>query len=169
MGETTAVDVDDLEPGDKVLWGDRKEPLEVQESNVNVSGAVDEGDISTRKVQSKRGTVYALIDDRFGDLKVKRSVPVSDRHPSGLAPHEYAEDLRKVVEEDSEDEEGGIGEYSVEIGVTGTWRETTVATSAEKAEEVAEEQLRSRIGVEDGEWGDIGFEVIGSRRVDADE
>lgn len=66
-----------------------------------------------------------------------------------------------------EDEE--IGDYSVEIAVTGTWRESVVAHSPEEAEEVVEQNIRKAIDLEEGEWGDLGFKVIGAREENPDE
>lgn len=63
----------------------------------------------------------------------------------------------------------GIDDYVVEIGVTGTWRESIVAGSEEEAQEVAEENLREHLNLEEGEWGDIGWRVIGSADGEANE
>ena len=59
-----------------------------------------------------------------------------------------------------------IDDYTVEIGVTGTWRETVVASDAEEA---VEESLREHLNIDEGEWGDLGWRVIGSTDGESDE
>lgn len=58
--------------------------------------------------------------------------------------------------------DGEIREITVEVSVTGTWRETVVAESEEEAEEVVEENLREHLDTNEGEWGDLGWKVVGS-------
>lgn len=96
MTDTTEVSVSGLEPGDRILWGDRKEPLEVQNANIHVSGV--EGAVA-REVKSQRGTTYCLIDNGYGDPKVKKQMTPTPNHPSGEKSCGYADDLRRVEDD----------------------------------------------------------------------
>lgn len=89
----TDVDVRDLEPGDKVLWGDRKEPLEVTDDPVEMNSAAD---LEAVMVKSNRGTTYVIHEAVIGTPKVKRKTTMSKENPSGFTADGKGHDLRRV-------------------------------------------------------------------------
>lgn len=92
-------EVGELAPGDEVLWGDRVEPLVVEEANIHVSGGVNKHEPVARQVKSQRGTTYRLIDNGFGDPKVYRVVTPGPDNPQGVVSEGYARNLRRVGDE----------------------------------------------------------------------
>lgn len=87
------VTVRDLEEGDEILWGDRKESLTVQGHDVHIDSAADLDGVS---VESKRGTTYVIHEAMYGDPKVKRQVTPDYNNPNGMASEGKARNLRKV-------------------------------------------------------------------------
>lgn len=89
------VTIRELEPGDKVLWGDRKEPLTVTDGEVHTSN-----DAEAIVVESQQGTTYVLIEQGQNiDPHLKRQVTVSPSHPSGVKSEGAASDLRRADDE----------------------------------------------------------------------
>ena len=62
---------------------------------------------------------------------------------------------------------GAPKEYTVEIAVTGTWREYLLATSREEAAAFAEEHLEEHLN--GGDWGDLGWEITGVSGGESDD
>lgn len=58
-----------------------------------------------------------------------------------------------------------LTEYSVEIAVHGTWRDSVVADNAGEAADVIEQRLEEQVASLDG-WGDLGFEFVGMREIE---
>lgn len=88
-----SVDVRDLEPGDRVLWGDRVEPLVVLDTDVRLTGPAD---LRGVRVESQRGTVYVIHETPLGFLRVLRKVKLSPDNPNGLTSEARIQTLRRA-------------------------------------------------------------------------
>lgn len=100
--ETEPVErVRELEPGDKVLWGDRSVPLTVIEADVTVLGPSSRQARMVENQEQADGAKYVLVEQmtKHHPAKVRRVVVPSAMYPEGLHPQGYAEDLRRVVDD----------------------------------------------------------------------
>lgn len=86
------VTIRELEPGDRILWDDRSQPLEVQEDEVHFGNPnIDREGVVAK---SQQGTIYILYEDMVGDPKVKRRV---SRWPDEYKSHGKAANLRRAA------------------------------------------------------------------------
>lgn len=95
---TEPIDVDELSPGDEVLWGNRKQPLTVlgQEVNIAVNNPSLKDKLTGVVVESQQGTTYIIHESLYGRPKVKREVTPSADYPNGTVSEGFADDLRRV-------------------------------------------------------------------------
>lgn len=83
------VSLTDLKSGDKVLWGKRKEPLQVKET-------VFKDGLNAVTLESNRGKGYTLIANELAEGTVER--PKITPRERAKAP--VARDLRLVMDDD---------------------------------------------------------------------
>lgn len=58
------------------------------------------------------------------------------------------------------DDDETLREYTVELDVTGTWRERLIARSPEEAERHAKRHIREQLTGGDMSWGDLGWRLV---------
>ena len=84
--------LDDVDDGDRVIWGDRSEALTVTATDsVHTNRGVA---IEVTNENRENGATYQLYDNGFGDPKVYKPVVPTPDNPRGMRWVEKAEDFR---------------------------------------------------------------------------